>query len=78
MSNVWQNFSLMATEDGKVVGKEQKKLMFLSCGKGVLLKGNNTKNLFQRLREHHPLIFAGLALLQSSKFKSTGAEPISN
>ena len=61
MSNVWQNFSLMATEDGKVVGKEQKKLMFLSCGKGVLLKGNNTKNLFQRLREHHPLIFCWIS-----------------
>lgn len=77
-SNVWQNFALMATEDGKIVEKEQDKPICRSCGKGVLAKGSNTTNLFQHLREHHPLVFAELAPPQSSKSKSTAeAEPSS-
>ena len=57
-SAVWQNFGLMATEDGKINEKEQDKPICRSCGKGVLAKGSNTTNLFQHLREHHPLTYA--------------------
>ena len=73
-NNVWQNFSLMATEDGKVVEKEQDKLICRSCGKGVFAKGSSNTNLFQHLWEHYPLIFAELAPSQSLKSKSTKVE----
>ena len=56
-SAVWQNFGLMATEDGKINEKEQDKPMCRSCGKGVLAKESNTTNLFQHLCEHHPLTY---------------------
>ena len=69
-SNVWQNFGLMASEDGKIVEKEQDKPICRSCGKGVLAKGSNTTNLFQHLRKHHLLIYAELAPSSSSKSKS--------
>ena len=45
-SAVWQNFGLMATEDGKINEKEQDKPICRSSGKGVLAKGSNTTNLF--------------------------------
>ena len=78
-SNVWQSFGLMATEDGKIIEKEQDKPICRSCGKGVLAKGSNTTNLFQHLREHHLLTFAELAPSQSSsKSKSTETEPASS
>ena len=56
-SSVWQNFGLMATEDSKVIEKEREKPICRTCGKGVLAKGSNITNLFQRLREHHPRIY---------------------
>ena len=55
-SNEWQNFSIVSTEDGKIIEKEQDKPICQSCGKGVLAKGSNTINLFQHWGEHHPLI----------------------
>lgn len=72
-STVWQNFGLVATEDGKINEKEQDKPICRSCGKGVLAKGSNTINLFQHLREHHPLTYAELAPSQC-KSKSTEVE----
>ena len=68
MSSIWHNFGVMATEDGRVIEKEQEKLICRTCGKGVLAKGSNTVNLFQYLREHHPQIYANLAP-SSSKAK---------
>jgi len=67
-SSVWHNFGVMATEDGRVIEKEQEKPICRTCGKGVLAKGSNTTNLFQHLREHHPQIYADLAP-SSSKAK---------
>ena len=67
-SSVWHNFGMMATEDGRVIEKEQDKPICRTCGKGVLAKGSNTTNLFQHLREHHPQIYADLAP-SSSKAK---------
>ena len=60
----------MATEDNKVIEKEQEKPICRTCGKGVLTKGSNTTNLFQHLHEHHPQIYADLAPL-ASKVKSS-------
>ena len=62
----------MATEDGKVIKKEQDRRICQTCGKGVLTKGSNTVNLFQHLREHHPQAYADLALL-ASKIKCSSA-----
>ena len=56
-SSVWQNFGLMANEDGRVIEKEQEKPICPTYGKGALAKGSNTTNLFQHLREHHPQIY---------------------
>ena len=67
---MWQNFGLMATEDGKVIEKEQEKPICRTCGEGILAKGSNTTNLFQHLREHHPQIYGDLAPL-ASKMKSS-------
>ena len=60
-SSAWQHFSLLATEDGKVDEKEQDRPICRTCGKRVFAKASNTTNLFQHLREHHPLIFAEAA-----------------
>ena len=60
-SSVWQHFSLLATEDGKVVEKEQDRPICRTCGKRVQAKASNTTNLFQHLREHHPMIYAEVA-----------------
>ena len=70
-SSVWHNFGVMATEEGRVIEKEQEKPICRTCGKGVLAKGSNTTNLFQHLREHHPQIYANLAP-SSSKAKLNG------
>ena len=37
-SSVWQNFGLMATENGKVIDKEQENPICRTCGKGILTK----------------------------------------
>ena len=60
-SSVWQLFSLLATENGKVVEKEQDRPICRTCGKRVQAKASNTTNLFQHLREHHPMIYAEVA-----------------
>ena len=60
----------MATEDSKVIEKEQEKPICRTCGKGILAKGSNTMNLFQHLCKHHPQIYANLAPL-ASKAKSS-------
>ena len=60
-SSVWQHFSLLATEEGKVIEKEQDRPICRSCGKRVQAKANNTTNLFQHLREHHPMTYAEVA-----------------
>ena len=70
-SSVWQNFGVMATEDSKVIKKEQEKTICRTCGKGILAKGSNTTNLFQHLCEHHPQIYADLAPFLSTKTSST-------
>ena len=59
-SSVWEHFALLATQDGKVIEREQDRPICKSCGKGVLAKGSNTTNLFQHLREHHPLVYAAM------------------
>ena len=69
-SSMWQNFGLMATENGKVIENEQEKPICQTGGKGVLAKGSNTTNLFQHIREHHQQIHADLAPL-ASKVKSS-------
>ena len=73
-SSVWQNFGVMATEDGKVIEKEQEKPICQTCGKDILAKGSNTTNLFQHLCERHPQIYAGLAPLASKVKSSTESE----
>ena len=75
-SKVWQNFGITATEDGKIIEKEKDKPICRTCGSGVQAKGSNTTNLFQHLREHHPLIYSELA--PPSKPKSVEAEPCSS
>ena len=72
--SVWQNFGLMAKEDGRVIEKEQIMPICRTCGKGVLAKGSNTTNLFQHLREHHPQIYADLAPSSSKAKLSSGNE----
>ena len=57
-SSVWQHFSLLATEEGKVIEKEQDRPI---CRSRVLAKASNTTNLFQHLREHHPMIYVEAA-----------------
>lgn len=52
-TSAWLHFSLLATEDGKVIKKEQDRPICMSCGKRVLVKASNATNLFQHLREHH-------------------------
>jgi len=74
-SSVWHNFGVMATEDRRLIEKEQEKPICQTCGKGVLAKGNNTTNLFQHLRKHHPQICADLAL-SSSKAKLNSDQQI--
>ena len=60
-SSAWQHFSLLATEDGKLIEKEQDSPICRTCGKRVQAKASNTTNLFQHLREHHHLIYADAA-----------------
>ena len=62
----------MTTEDGKVIEKEQDRHICRTYGKGVLIKGSNTINLFQHLCEHHLQAYADLALL-ASKVKCSSA-----
>ena len=59
-SSAWLYFSLLATQDGKVIETEQDRPVCKVCGKRVLAKANNTINLFQHLREHHPTEYAEL------------------
>ena len=66
-SIVWERFALSATEDGKVLEKEQDRPICRLCGRGVQAKGSNTTNLYQHLREHHPLIYAETAPKLASK-----------
>ena len=47
----------LATKDGKAI---EDKPVCKVCGKCVLVKASNTTNLFQHLREHHPVIYAEL------------------
>ena len=54
--SIWQCFSLVATEDGKVVEKEQDILIRRKCGKRVQAKASITISLFQHSHEHHPMI----------------------
>ena len=70
----------MATEDGKLIKKQQEKPICRTCGKGVPAKGSNTTNLFQHLREHHPQIHADLApfaskVKNSSESKANTKQP---
>ena len=69
-SNVWQDFCLMVTEDGKVIEKEQEKPICQTCGKGVLAKGRNTTKLFQHLHDHYLQIYANLAPLAKAAVKA--------
>ena len=66
-SIVWERFALSATEDGKVLENEQDRPICRLCGRGVQAKGSNTTNLYQHLREHHPLIYAETAPKLASK-----------
>ena len=60
-SSTWQHFPLLATEDGKLIEKEQDSPICRTCEKRVQAKASNTTNLFQNLRKHHPLIYADAA-----------------
>ena len=70
-SNAWLHFSLLATEDGKVIDNEQDRPVCRVCGKRVLAKSSNTTNLFQHLREHHPLVYAELGPKKQPKREAT-------
>ena len=59
-SSAWLYFSLLATQDGKVIETEQDRSVCKVCGKRVLAKASNTTNLFQHLREHHPTAYTEL------------------
>ena len=45
-SKVWQNFGIMATENGKIIEREKDKPICRMCGSGVQAKGRNTKTYF--------------------------------
>ena len=60
-SVVWQYFGLRSTKEGDIVEKEQDKPVCRICGRSVHAKGSNTTNLFQHLREYHPLVYAEVA-----------------
>ena len=70
-SSAWLHFSLLATEDGRVIENEQDRPVCRACGKRVLAKASNTTNLFQHLREHHPMIYAELAPKKQPKRESS-------
>ena len=72
-NKAWQNFGLVATDDGRIIEGEKDKLICKTRGSSVLTKGSNTLNLFQHLREHHPFLYSELA--PSSKPKCVEAEP---
>ena len=59
-SSAWLYFSLLATQDGKVIETEQDRPVCQVCGKRVLAKASNTTNLFQHLHEHQLTAYAEL------------------
>ena len=66
-SGVWQHFALKATENGSVTENEQDQPICRFCGKGILAKANNSTNLYQHLREHHPTVYAEVVLKPTVK-----------
>ena len=72
-SAVWQYFGLRSTKAGVIVEKEQDKPVCRTCGRSVHAKGSNTTNLFQHLREHHPLVYAEVAPQTSKQCSSVQA-----
>ena len=66
-SSIWYNFGVMATEDGRVIKKEQEKPICRTCSKRVLAKGSNTMNLFQHLRANTTRRYMPIWLLHRAK-----------
>ena len=77
--SAWLYFSLLATQDGKVIVTEQDRPVCKMCGKRVLAKASNTTNLFQHLHEHHPTAYAELGPKKAVKREyssSSSSQPI--
>ena len=64
--------------DRKVIEKDQDRPVCRTCGKRVLAKASNTTNLFQHLREHHPLIYAEAAPKAPRRAPKRGESSTSN
>ena len=74
-SNAWLHFALQATEDGKAIESELDRPIWKVCGKHVLAKAGNTTNLFQHLREHHPVVYAELGPRKQPKREASPVQP---
>ena len=66
-SCVWNEFGLRSTDDGKVIENKKNSPLCLTCSKSVQVKGSNTTNLWQHLREHHPSVYAEISSHKAAK-----------
>ena len=75
-SNAWLHFAILATEDGKAIESELDRPVCKVCGKHILVKANNTTNLFQHLRKHHRAVYAELGPRKQPKREASPVQPM--